>query len=117
MMAALLTNLDSNLPDLGLPPDALKKWKRRQKRLFERAKETLDRQRADSANRRKHIEDAYHRLRAIPEAKVKLEAVITNEAPDFRVIERNEAIVLLINQLYIEFLEEEDILLLAASLI
>ena len=68
-------------------------------------------------SRREYIEEVYARLQEIPEARAKVEEIITVAQPDFRVLVRNQQVVMALTALYAEYLEDEDIIIMAASLL
>ncbi len=111
MLAALLTRrrvIDTHDPGWITTDERDGHLKKRHDKSRVRVEEQINR-------RRIHIEDAFNRLLAIPEAAEKVREVITVEEPDFRMLARNQEILRMLTRLYQEYLEDEDIIIIAAS--
>lgn len=115
MLAAILIN-NNNRPRDTHDPGWITTDSIRRKRWDGTYEEPLTPQQIEDT-RRKHIEDAYNRLIQIPAAAAAIREVITHEQPDFRVLVRNQQVTELLMALYLEYLDEEDILLMYASLL
>ena len=84
------------------------------RQVYQRIEETLKRKRLEKEQMRAHLEDTLKRIEQKPEAKARMDLVLGPE-PDVAVIVLNDAMILELHALYMDFLDDEEVILLAAS--